>query len=73
MSATKTRKRSWKSITIKCENCESCDQVIGGDLRVARRELKERGWSSKHVDGKVLDYCPQCTSITQMYHRRRKP
>lgn len=58
-------------VEIRCENCERWERFSGMTVTQAREELKDEGWSTRRVGGQVRDYCPQCTSITQMYKRRR--
>lgn len=62
-----------KQITIGCENCAKWEQLGGSSVKTARKELKEQGWTSKRVKGGVLDYCPQCSAITDKYKRRKPP
>lgn len=59
-----------EEVEITCENCDARERLSGGVTWV-RKQLKEKGWSTKWVAGLVHDYCPQCTQITQMYRRRK--
>lgn len=61
---------SWtKQITIWCENCSEWDQLATTSVKLARKELKGKGWSSKGNK----DYCPQCSQITSMYKKKAAP
>lgn len=64
MSATKQI-----TITIQC-NCGTWEQGSWSTVEIARKELKETGWTSKRGD---LDYCPQCSAITEKYKKRSAP
>lgn len=51
-------RRGQKQVT--CDNCG--DGFEAESFDDARSEMKETGWVTRNVDGKVVHYCPECAA-----------
>lgn len=57
---------SWSTqITVFCDICSDWDQYSWKSIRVARRDLKKKGWRTLRVEGRTVDKCPKCMNAWQ--------
>lgn len=41
------------------EDCEADDAGAWGSVNVSRQVAASRGWTTRDVDGELLDFCPE--------------
>lgn len=57
MSSLETKSGTADSIRFTCENCGKVESAKKEDLK---GELRWNEWVSRKVEGKWVDYCPEC-------------
>lgn len=52
-----------RELTIWCDACGVWTRVCTASVRTARKRAAGEGWTTRRLEGHLVDLCPSCASV----------